>query len=157
MTYNDQVFFKNDKGDDRALNLIDMKFFDPKNLRARFNNPEMFGFLEKVSNNWRSKVSSLFGGSTKWIKKLYVLRNGTMYVYEENNYDKPSKVFQMGDLSMEKVKGYGGRNYIFKLIDANEDVRSFAVPTIEEYNAWTEAIEQAIDEDKDRSRNNDDY
>lgn len=94
-----------------------MKYFDPKNLKARFNNPEMYGFLEKVSCSWRSKVSSLFGGSTKWIKKLYVLKNATMYVYEENSYDKPSKVFKIGNHQIEKVKPYGGKNYIFKLED----------------------------------------
>ena len=115
--YNDQLFFKTDKGDDKALNLIDMKFFDPKNLKTRFNNPEMYGFLEKVSCNWRSKVSFLFGGTTKWIKKLYVLKNGSMYVYEENNYDKPSKVFKIGDLILEKLKPMSGKNFVFKLID----------------------------------------
>ncbi len=115
--YNDQLFFKTDKGDDKALNLIEMKFFDPKNLKTRFNNPEMYGFLEKVSCNWRSKVSFLFGGTTKWIKKLYVLKNGSMYVYEENNYDKPSKVFKIGDLILEKCKPMSGKNFVFKLID----------------------------------------
>lgn len=79
-----------------------MKYFDPKNLKSRFNNPEMYGFLEKISCNWRSKVSSLFGGGTKWVKKLYVLKNGSMYVYEENNYDKPTKVFTIGVLNIQR-------------------------------------------------------
>lgn len=131
--YNDQLFFKGEKGEDRALNLIDMKFFDPKNLKSRFNNPEMLGFLEKISCNWRSKVSFLFGGTTKWIRKLYVLKNSSMYVYEENNYDKPSKVFKLSNLRVEKSNPMSGKNFVFKLIDAEMDTRTFAVPTKEEH------------------------
>ena len=154
--YNDQLFFKTDKGDDKALNLIDMKFFDPKNLKTRFNNPEMYGFLEKVSCNWRSKVSFLFGGTTKWVKKLYVLKNGSMYVYEENNYDKPSKVFKIGDLTMEKCKPMSGKNHVFKLVDQEQDNRTFAVANLDEYNQWIEAIVEAIDDAKERNHSEED-
>jgi hypothetical protein len=107
----------------------------------------MVGFLEKVSCNWRSKVSFLFGGTTKWIKKLYVLKNGTMYVYEENTYDKPSKVFKIGNLRVEKSNPMSGKNFVFKLIDPEMDVRTFATATKEELAEWITAIEEAIDED----------
>jgi hypothetical protein len=100
LEYNDVVLTKNDKAQEVAFNLNDMRYFDPKDLKQRFGKPQYYGFLEKVSCNWRSKVSSLFGGGVKWVKKMYVIKNGSIYVYEENQYDKPSKVFAVGNLSI---------------------------------------------------------
>lgn len=37
--YNDMLFSKNEKGVDIAFNLIDMRYFDPKDLKQRFNKP----------------------------------------------------------------------------------------------------------------------
>lgn len=37
--YQDQIFFKNEKGKDVAFNLIDMRYFDPTDLKTRFNKP----------------------------------------------------------------------------------------------------------------------
>lgn len=125
--YLDMVYTKNEKGEDIAFNLIDMRYFDPKDLKARFNKPQYFGFLEKISCNWRSKVSSLFGGGVKWIKKMYVLKNGTMFVYELDQYDKPSKVFQIGTYGIQpaKPKEYN-KNHVFKLLCPDDDQRVFA-------------------------------
>lgn len=123
--YQDQIYFKNEKTntDDLAFNLIDMKYFDPKDLRVRFNKPQYYGFLEKISCNWRSKVSSIFGGGTKWVKKMYAIKNGTVYVYELNNYDRPSKTFQVGHLGVLSIKNnkeYNKAN-VFKLLCPDDD------------------------------------
>lgn len=104
-----------------------MKYFDPKDLKVRFNRPQYYGFLEKISCNWRSKVSSLFGGGVKWVKKMYTIKNGTVYVYELNNYDRPSKTFQVGHLGVQTLsnKEYN-KNNVFKLLCPDDDQRIFA-------------------------------
>ena len=128
-----------------------MRFFDPKDLKARFGKPQFYGFLEKISCNWRSKVSSLFGGGVKWVKKMYVLKNGSIYVYEENNYDKPSKIFNLNMFAVEKVrqKEYN-KNYVFKLLAPDEEQRVYAAPDENDYNTWLEVIQEAIDDIREK-------
>jgi len=141
LQYGDQIYAKNQQGREIAFNLVDMRFFDPKDLKTRFNKPRFFGFLEKVSCNWRSKVSSLFGGGLKWVRKMYVLRQDSMYVYDENNYDKPAKVFSIGMYTLEKVKNKEyNKNFVFKLLAPDEEVRVYAAPDENDFNTWIEVL-----------------
>jgi hypothetical protein len=130
-----------------------MRYFDPKDLKTRFGKPQFYGFLEKISCNWRSKVSSLFGGGVKWVKKMYVLKNGSIYVYEENAYDKPSKVFSVALFAVEKVrpKDYN-KNFVFRLLAPDEDQRVFAAPDESDFNSWIELIQDAIDDHREKGR-----
>lgn len=154
--YQDQIYFKADKStsfkEDLAFNLIDMKYFDPKDLRIRFNKPQYYGFLEKISCNWRSKVSSIFGGGTKWVKKMYTIKNGVIYVYELNNYDKPSKTFQVGSLGVESVanpKEYN-KQHVFRLLCPEDDQRVFACQDQEDRQQWVQCIQDAIFDFKEK-------
>ena len=137
------------QGREVAFSLVDMRFFDPKDLKTRFNKPQFFGLLEKVSCNWRAKVSSLFGGGLKWVRKMYVLRRDSLYVYDENCYDKPAKVFSVGMFSVERAKPKEfPKQFVFKLLAPDEEVRVFAAPDEHDFNAWVEALQDAIDDFK---------
>jgi hypothetical protein len=131
-----------------------MKFFDPKDLKTRFNKPQYYGYLEKISCNWRSKVSSMFGGGTKWVKKMYAIKNGVIYVYELNNYDKPSKTFQVGHFGVEivaNVKEYNKAN-VFRLLCPDDDQRVFACVDEKDRETWVECVQDAINEYKEKMR-----
>lgn len=150
--YKDQLYFKNTEGKDLAFNLIDMRFFDPKDLKARFGKPQFYGFLDKISCNWRSKVSSIFGGGVKWLRKMYVLKNGSIFVYEENNYDKPSKVFSLALYALEKPrpKEYN-KAFVFRLMAPDEEQRVFSAPDENDFKNWLDLIQEAIDEHKEKA------
>lgn len=84
---------------------------------------------------------------------MYVIKNGTVYVYELNNYDKPSKVFQVGMLGVLPIRNKEyNKNFVFKLLCPDDDQRVFAATDEKERDAWVEYIQDAIDDYKEKER-----
>lgn len=67
--------------------MVKMLITRPSELDAKFTDAQVHGFLEKMSTGWRSFFSST--PKVTWVKKYYVLRNDTLYVFEKDQYDKP--------------------------------------------------------------------
>jgi hypothetical protein len=52
-----------------------------KELSIHFMNSYMYGDLDRKSNSWKEAVKFLWGGSTNWEKRFYVLTNVGLLVY----------------------------------------------------------------------------
>lgn len=45
----------------------------------------------------------------------------------------------------------GNKKFVFKLIDSDEDVRTYAAPNEEELMSWKDALETAVDDYKEKN------
>lgn len=83
---------------------------------------------------------------------MYTIKNGTMYVYELNNYDKPSKVFQIFNMGVVAIKNKEyNKNHVFKLLCGDDEERVFAAPEQAERDMWVTCIQEAIDDYKEKN------
>ena len=86
--YHDIFYFKNDAGQEKALNIPQMTVFQPSDLDIRFVDAQCHGYLEKMTVGWRS----FFSSTTKitWVKQYLVMRNDTIHVFEKDNFEVPT-------------------------------------------------------------------
>lgn len=144
--YNDQYFYMTEKNEEKAFNLIQMQILDANDLDVRFADADHYGFLEKVAMNWRSRLSSFFSGTIQWNKYLYTLKNGIVYVFEVNNYDKPVSFFSLEVITLQEAadREYN-KKYVFKLMKSDEEPIALAAEDEEKYKKWVNAIRDQID------------
>jgi hypothetical protein len=116
--YKDQIYFKNEKNEEKAINLVQLTVFETNDLNARFVDADHHGYLEKIRRSWRS----IFTGSVEWVKYYYVLKGHILYIFEINNYDKPMQFLDISPLYVDqgKFKDYNRNNVILLIMGVEE-------------------------------------
>ena len=120
--YKDQLLYKNEQGEDKVFNLVQMKVFEKDDLKTIFADADMHGYLDKVQKTWRARITSLFTGVIEWVKYYYVLKKNILYVFEVNNYEKPISYLDLKMITLDRAsrKDYQ-REYVFKLLFSIEE------------------------------------
>ena len=77
--------------------------FEGNDLDVRFAEADMHGFLEKIRKTWRSRITSIFTGAIEWVKYYYVLKKNILYVFEEDNYEKPISYLDLSLFALEEA------------------------------------------------------
>jgi len=128
-----------------------MMVIEAGDLDVRFADADMHGCLEKISSSWRSRLSSFFSGTINWVKFYYVLKKNILYIFEENNYDRPMKYLDLSlyTLVEARFKDFN-RDFVFKLMLSQEEPISLAAENEERYKLWIERISEAIEVARER-------
>ena len=117
--FKDSLLFKNDLGLEKAFNLVQMIIFKPNDLDVRFKDAVIHGFLDKMTQSWRQKFTTIVGSkpqASTWVRYYYVLKKFTLYVYEKDNYDRPMETLNLEAFSLSsKGSGHGGKEWVFEL------------------------------------------
>lgn len=104
----------------------------------------MQGFLNKKSRSW-TEYFYLWGQS--WRRKLIILTNVGLLIFDENQLNKPSKFVSTVSMTLDdqiEWREYR-RDYVFKLVDCDLSEIVFAAENAEDYKKWVDAFKLVRD------------